>query len=128
MGLKLGVFGFVPITHAKTYVKQMRPLSSRAVRLFTRVYLHAQTAVDAGDIRTWWTTVILITGKLEDPQFEPHAGIKMAQVLGCPLYICGWSPFVHDKSEIRDTACAMKLTNTRGVLECLIKKSMAQRN
>ena len=35
--------------------------------------------VDAGDIRTWRTTVILTTGKTRRPQFEPHAGIKMAQ-------------------------------------------------
>ena len=27
--------------------------------------------------------------KPEDPQFDPHAGIKMAQVLGSPLYIYG---------------------------------------
>ena len=27
--------------------------------------------------------------KLEDPQFEPHAGIKMAQVLESPVYIYG---------------------------------------
>ena len=37
---------------------------------------------DAGDIRTWRTTVILITGKTRRPQFEHHAGIKMVQVLG----------------------------------------------
>ena len=47
---------------------------------------HAKTAVDAGDIRTWRTTVILNTGKIQNPQFEPHAGIKMAQVLGSPVY------------------------------------------
>ena len=34
---------------------------------FTHVYLHAQTAVDAGDIRMWRTTVILITGKTRRP-------------------------------------------------------------
>ena len=28
----------------------------------------------------WWTPVNLIMGKPEDPQFESHAGIKMAQV------------------------------------------------
>ena len=56
----------------------MRPRSLSAVRHFTPVYLHAKTAVDADDLRTWWTTVILITEKPEDPQFEPHAGIKMA--------------------------------------------------
>ena len=27
--------------------------------------------------------------KLEYPQFEPHAGIKMVQVLASPVYICG---------------------------------------
>ena len=46
-----------------------------------RVYFHAQTAVDAGDICTWRTTVILLMEKPEDPQFEPHAGAKIAQVL-----------------------------------------------
>ena len=67
----------------------MRSRPLRAVQHFTHVYLDAQTAVDAGDIRTWQTTVILITGKPEDPQFKPHAWIKMVQVLGSPLYIYG---------------------------------------
>ena len=89
MGLKLGVFGFSPTTHAKTNVIQMCPRSLHAVQHFTRVYLHAETAVDASDIRTWRTTVILITGKPKDPQFEPHAGIKIAQVLESPVYIYG---------------------------------------
>ena len=63
----------------------MRPGSLCGIlRVF---YLHAQTAVDAGDLRTWRTVVILITGKLEDPQFEPHARIKMTQVLRSPLFL-----------------------------------------
>ena len=70
----------------------MCPQSSRAVRCFTSVYLHAQTAVDAGSIGTWRTTVVLITENAEDPQFEPHARFKMAQVLGSPLYICDSIP------------------------------------
>ena len=55
----------------------MRLLSSRAIRGFTRVYLHAQTAEDAV---TYVTAVILITRKkkTEDPLFEHNAGIKMA--------------------------------------------------
>ena len=85
MGLKVGVFRFYT-------QKQTRPRSSRAVRHFMHVYLHAQIAVDAGDIHTWRTTVILIQEKPKDPQFEHHAGIKMAQVLGSPLYICGYQP------------------------------------
>ena len=32
---------------------------------------------------------ILIAGKNQDPQMEPHAGIKMVQVLGSLVYICG---------------------------------------
>ena len=52
MGLKLGVFRFLPTTHAKTNAKQTRPRSLGVVRRFTRAYLHAQTAVDASDIRT----------------------------------------------------------------------------
>ena len=35
--------------------------------------------------------MILITGKPEDPQIEPHAGINMAQGLVSLLYICDWS-------------------------------------
>ena len=63
IGLKLGVFGFCrPHTQKQTQNKCIHNL-------------HALRS--------------LITGKLEDPQFEPHAGIKMAQVIGSPLYICG---------------------------------------
>ena len=50
MGLKLGVFGFLPTTHAKTNAIQMPSRSLRAVQHFTHVYLHAKSAVDAGDI------------------------------------------------------------------------------
>ena len=39
------------------------------------VYLHGQTVVDASDMGTWRTMVILITGKPKDPQFEPLFGI-----------------------------------------------------
>ena len=45
MGLKLGVFGFLPTTHTKTNAKQMRPWSWGTVKHFTRAYLHVQTAV-----------------------------------------------------------------------------------
>ena len=57
MGLKLGGLRVLPTTHAKMNTKQMHPQSSRTVRHFTFVYLHTQTAVDVGGIRTWRTTV-----------------------------------------------------------------------
>ena len=60
-----------------------------AVWHFMCLHSHTYTAVDAGNICTSRITVILITRKTQRPQFEPHAGIKMAQVLGSPLYICG---------------------------------------
>ena len=71
LGLKLGVSRFLPTTQAQstkaqTNAKQMRPRSSCAVQRF--IYLHTQTAVDAGDIRNRWTTVILTTGKTRQPR------------------------------------------------------------
>ena len=82
----MGLFGFLLTKCAKTNAKQMRPRSSCAMRRFTRVYLYAQTAVDASD-EPW---VFWLREKLEDPQFEPHAGIKIAQVLGSLVYIYGY--------------------------------------
>ena len=38
MGLRLGVFGFLPTTHAKTNAKRMRPWSLRCV-VFQRVFI-----------------------------------------------------------------------------------------
>ena len=83
MGLNLGGggVGFLPTTHANANAKQMRSRSSRAAQLLTRDCLHAQTAVHhAGNLRTWWTTIIWITRKPEDPQIEPHAEIMMAHM------------------------------------------------
>ena len=51
MELKLGVFGFLPTTRAKTNAIQMCPQSLHAVQRFPYIYPHAKTAVDAGDIR-----------------------------------------------------------------------------
>ena len=71
------------------------------MRHFTCVYLHAQTAAYVGDVHSRRTKIILIMGKT---QFEPHAGVKMAQVLGSPLYICGLHTgfyFMEAKSEMQ---------------------------
>ena len=76
----IGVLGFLP-THAETNANKMRPQSLRAMQHFMPVCLHALTAVHR-------ITVTLIMGKAEYPQMEPHAWIKMAQVLGSLVYIC----------------------------------------
>ena len=48
MGLKLGIFGFLPTTNTPTNASMT--FSYHAV--FQRVYFHTQTAVDTGDIHT----------------------------------------------------------------------------
>ena len=61
MGLKLESSGFCRLHTQKQTQNQ-------------RVYLHAQNTVDAGDISTRQTTVILITEKnFQDSRFEPNA-------------------------------------------------------
>ena len=60
-GLNLGVFEFLQTKHTKTDAKTMQK----------------QTTV----IFDYWE-------KPEDPQFGPHAGIKMAQVLESLVNIC----------------------------------------
>ena len=83
MGSNWGSSGFLPTTHKKqTQIKRIHDLRTPC-GVFMHDYLHAQTTVDVQ------TTVILITRNPEDSQFEPHAGIKLAQVLGSPVYICG---------------------------------------
>ena len=82
----------------------MRPWSLRAMQCFTCVYLHAQTTVDAGDIRTWRTTVILMTGKTQRPQIwapcrnkdGAGSGISLAYLWLCQRY----SRFFYDTSSL----------------------------
>ena len=69
-GAQYGVFGLLPTTNARENAKQMHSRSSRATRRTMRLCLHAQTAVHTGNICTGQTTIILITGKTADPQFE----------------------------------------------------------
>ena len=63
-GSNWGSLGFLPTTHALKINASMIFVCRAA---FMHVYLHTQTAADAGDIRTWRTTVILITGKTQRP-------------------------------------------------------------
>ena len=60
----------------------MRLRSSRTVWRFTRLHL----LVDAGDIRYApdEPRLFSLREKLEDPKFELHAGINMAQVQESP--------------------------------------------
>ena len=89
MELNLGVFKFLPTMHAKPSAKAMHPWSLRGAH-FTRILSSHSDCSRCSDIGTWWTAVILITRKPEDPQLVPHAGIKIAQVLGSLVYIYGY--------------------------------------
>ena len=83
----MGVFGFLPTTHAKANVKQVRSQSSRPARLLACDCFYAQPAVHAINLRTLRTTIIFTTGKTRRPQFEPHARIKVTQGLVSPSSI-----------------------------------------
>ena len=91
MGLKLGSSGFLPTTHTKTNAIQMHPRSSHAVQRFMCVYIHAQTAVDAGDIRTWRITVILITGITQRPPIWAPCRDKNGAGFGISLEYLWWN-------------------------------------
>ena len=65
---------------------------------YTRVYLHAQTAVDAGDIYTWRILIIRITEKKKKtwiPQLEP---IAMASTYVSPVSVSDFIKLVINKS------------------------------
>ena len=85
MEFQLGVFGFLPTAHAKTNANKMCPWSSCAVLHFTCVYFHAQTAV----------YMYLTNHDYVDREKKANtsnARIKVAQVPGSPVYICGFLP------------------------------------
>ena len=91
MGIKLGVFGFYqPHMQKQTQTKCVHDLHMPCC-VSARVNLHAQTAVDAGDIRTWRTTVILTTGKtpIWAPCQDPNgAGSGISLVYLWNMCIC----------------------------------------
>ena len=103
MDLILGVLRFLPTTPAKASAKQMRSRSSCPAQLLTPDCLHAQTAVDTANLRTWRTTFIFdeprlfwLRKKPKDPQIEPHGGIKIVQGLVSLTYICVQTPSQSD--------------------------------
>ena len=68
------------------------------MRLFFARHVAFQACLFSRSDRITYLTsnsYILVEGKPEYPQFELHAGIKMALVLGSPLYICGLSTTHH---------------------------------
>ena len=86
MEFQLGVFRFLPSTPTETNTHKMRPPSSCAVQHFTRFY---QPLSSRSGRSTYAPDESRLIWSCEYPQLEPHAGIKMVQVLGSPVYICG---------------------------------------
>ena len=86
--LSLGVFRFLQTWRGKSKCKNqcVHNLCASCCVLCV-CHLHAQTVVDAETNCGYFDYEKKKNS--EDPQFEPHAGIKMAQVLGSLLYICG---------------------------------------
>ena len=86
LGLKLRVFGFLPITHAKHMQNECvhdfpMQCGVLCVSIFTLrpQYMQVTYAPDKPQL--------LIMEKPKDPQFEPHVGMKMIWVLGSPLWV-----------------------------------------
>ena len=83
MGLNLGVFRFLPTTHRKNTNKCVHdlcaPRNVLCMSVFTIRPQYMQVTC------TWRTMIILIMGK----NLKTPCGIKMAQVLGSLVYICG---------------------------------------
>ena len=73
----------------ETNANKMSPRSLHAMRRFTCVYLHDQTAVYTHLINHGYFDH---GKKPEYPQLALHARIKMAQVLGSPVYIFELAP------------------------------------
>ena len=87
VGAQIRVFRFLPTMHPQTNTKLMYPRYLHGVRRFTHV-------LSSDHHRCKWHKHLKNCGyfdyrKTRGTQFEPHAGIKMAQVLQSPLYICG---------------------------------------
>ena len=54
------------------------------------IFIYTQTAVEADNILTWQITIILITEKLEDPNFSLVPGSKWLRLWDRPCNICGF--------------------------------------
>ena len=80
MGLNLGIFWLLPITHAK----QMRSRTGGLrMFVFTHRPQYMQVTQAPDEPRLFW-----LREKPKGPQVMPHAGIKMAQVLWSQVFIC----------------------------------------
>ena len=88
MELNLGIFRFLLTTQVKTDIKLMRPQSLCVMRRFMRVLSSRSDCIRCSDIHTWRTKIFWLWVKTQRPQFEPHARIKMAQVLRSLVYVC----------------------------------------
>ena len=96
MELQLGVLGvfFFPTTHT---VKQLQTICVYDLRVPSRPAFCAYLS-PRSDLSTcpWPIKIILIAGKPRIPPiWQPHARINMAQLLGSPVYICGWNSFLN---------------------------------
>ena len=92
-GLKLGVFGDLA-NHARKSKRKANMSTTFArcpafLSIFTLRLQYMQVTFAPEK------PVILITEKPTDSQFDPHARIKMAQVVGSPLRICGADELGH---------------------------------
>ena len=89
-GAQIRVFGFSPTTQVQKQAQNKcvhdlcAPCSILCAFIFMLRPQLMQVTCAPDKSQLFW-----LRKEPENPQFEPHAGIKMAQILGSPLYICG---------------------------------------
>ena len=87
-GFKLGIFRFLPSIYARANAST---IFMRCFYTFISTLRPQLIQVTYAPDELW---LFWLQTKPEDPQFEPHAEIKMTQVLGSPLCICGLNSIV----------------------------------
>ena len=80
-GAPIGVFKFLPTTHTETNTNKMCPRSSCTMGYFT-------CGLSSCSDHSTYTLDKSSQEKPEYPQLEPHARIRIVQVLGSLVYIC----------------------------------------
>ena len=78
MELKLGVFRFLPTTHAETNANKMRPRTLRAMRRFMHVYLHRS---DRSTYAPDESRLFCSREKPDTPNLSPMLGSKWRRFL-----------------------------------------------
>ena len=107
MRLKLGVLCFCRLHMQNKWVHDLRsPCGVLRMFIFTSRPQYMQVTYTSDELWLFW-----VREKLEYSQYEPHAGIEMAQVLGSPLFICGVYHIINTRC-LHTYSCELTIMHT----------------